>query len=98
MPTRALLLALTLILCTASIALADPKITTANLTYALDVGWSFDDGSVSGRILIDRPTSRKLAKLNTFSVHFCSITFDPESKIVATNGTFYTVLRITNCN
>ena len=96
--TRALLPAITLLCCTATIADAAPIVTSADISYISNVGWSFDTGSTSGRIVIDRSTSAKLAKLNTFSLHLCNITFDPESKIVATNGTFYTLLRISRCN
>lgn len=98
MPTRFLLVTLMLVLGTASIAHAFPTTIAANLTYGINVGWSFESGTSSGRIFVDRMTSRRLAKLNTFTVHLCDIIYDPESKIEAANGTFYTLLRIGKCN
>lgn len=99
MPTRIpLLLTLALTLCAAPTAHADPIISNATLTHAINAGWSFNTGSVSGRIIIDAHTSRKLGKLDHFSAHLCSITFEPESKIEADNGSFYTLLHISKCN
>jgi hypothetical protein len=100
MPTRPLLSALALAfgLALATAADAEPILLNANLTYAANAGWSFDAGSVNGRILIDRPTSRKLAKLDQFTVHLCNIMYEPDSKIEASNGDFYTLLRIGKCN
>lgn len=99
MPIRTLLLlTLALTLRAAPTAHADPIITQATLTHTLNVGWSFDTGPTNGRIIIDANTSRKLGKLDHFSAHLCSVTFDPESRIDAGNGTFYTLLHISKCN
>ncbi len=101
MPARALLFlsfATVLALGITSTALADPLQTTATLTYAIGEGWYFDTGGTFGRINADRSMSSKLAKLYKYTAHLCAIRYEPESKIVADNGTFYTVLAISRCN
>jgi hypothetical protein len=100
MPTRfLLLLALVVALVfDAPTAHADPLHISATLSYSINEGWFFDTGSVFGRVLSDQKMSKKLARLYKYTAHVCFISFDPESKVVATNGTFYTVLSISRCN
>ena len=100
MPIRPLVAALALVLSSSltAPAYANPIMQNANLFYVANSGWTFDTGSVTGRVLIDRPTWKKLSKLDQFTVHLCSITYEPDSKIEAANGDFYAFLRIGKCN
>jgi hypothetical protein len=100
MPTRLIVLFTFVAAClfAAPSVHADPLAIPATLTYSIDEGWFFDTGATFGRVFPDQKMSRKLARLYKYTAHYCAITFEPESKVVATNGTFYTLLGISRCN